>query len=754
MFDGDLPAPATATTNAAPTPAPRGDLTQSPVTRRKKPEGAAYNAAELAEMKLPGYPGTERGIQMRAETENWPSQPRMTGSIGRRGVEYPLKSLPAALREMIIGRLTREIAPSVAEKAVAALDVAPAELADWQRDTRDARAAICAEAERLSITMGRGLKAACERIAAMLQAGEATADMAALARRANHKAGGETTRTLSARTIERWLQARAAGGVNALAPKNGGPQAVEPGWLPALLSLYRAPQKRTLKACLRDLPLHWTPTKGEKYPSETCAREWLGRMSAQSRNKGRMGPRALLALQAFKRRDTSMLAPLDVVMADGHTFRAMVAHPVTGKPFQPEVMAVIDAATRKVVGWSAGIAESTTVVMDGIRHAVVTHGVPSILYTDNGSGFVNEAVSDEITGFYARIGMTHERAQAYRAQARGLIERPNATLWRASARKLHSYCGRDMDREAGRIVARKIEKDIKGRGASPVMLGWDEFLAWLGGEVAAYNARPHRSLPIVAQGDKGAKRHMTPDEAWIAKTAEHHRLGWNLTTVSADEAADLFRPHLRRVCRRGEVKLPWGVYFAAALAPFHGEEVLVAYEVQDGSQVWVKNLDGRLICTAARGGNVTPFMPADKVSHARIKRAEGQAKRLAGKLADIREEAFGAGMITVTPMGAPALPVLELTAEEVEAADAEIAKLEARQKPQAPDGDERPNFGDDAAWAAWLLAAPHRATAADCAHLADLLNHRATRDWWRAEGLDLDALEEIAAQNQGIKAYA
>jgi putative transposase len=746
MFDGDLPA--RAATEAASIPAPRGDLTQSPVARRKKPEGAAYNAAELAEMKLPGYPTARESMQRRATRENWPSRPRF--SVGG-GAEYPLKTLPAALRDLIIRRLAREIAPSVTEKAVAAQEVAPSELADWQRVIRDARAAICAEAERLAATMGRGLKAACERIAAAVQAGEATADMAALACRANHKAGGETTRTLSARTIERWLQARAAGGVNALAPKNGGPQAVEPGWLPALLSLYRAPQKRTLKACLRDLPEHWTPAAGEKYPSETCAREWMGRMSAQSRNKGRMGPRALLALQAFKRRDASMLAPLDVVMADGHTFRAMVAHPITGKPFQPEVMAVIDAATRKVVGWSAGIAESTTVVIDGIRHAVTTHGVPAILYTDNGSGFVNEAVSDEITGFYARIGMTHKKAQAYRAQARGLIERPNATIWRASAKKLPSYCGRDMDREAGRTVARKIEADIKERGASPVMLGWDEFLVWLGCEVAAYNARPHRSLPKTAQGDKGAKRHMTPDEAWTAKVAEHRAQGWDLTAVSADEAADLFRPHLRRVCRRGEIKLPWGVYFAAALAPFHGEEVLVAYEVQDGSQVWVKNLDGRLICTAARGGNVTPFMPADMVSHARIKRVEGQAKRLAGKLADIREEAFGAGMIAIAPTEGP---VLELTAEEIEAADAEIAKLSARQKPQEPEGDERPNFGDDAAWAAWLLAAPHRATPADCAHLAGLLNHRATRDWWRAEGLDLDALDEIAAQNQGIKAYA
>jgi putative transposase len=58
------------------------------------------------------------------------------------------------------------------------------------------------------------------------------------------------------------------------------------------------------------------------------------------------------ALLPHKRRDTSHLKPLDLWLVDGHTFKAKVRHPDHGAPFAPELTAVIDAATRKICGWS------------------------------------------------------------------------------------------------------------------------------------------------------------------------------------------------------------------------------------------------------------------------------------------------------------------------------------------------------------------------------------------------------------------
>ena len=58
---------------------------------------------------------------------------------------------------------------------------------------------------------------------------------------------------------------------------------------------------------------------------------------------------------ALRKRDTSNYKPLGV--CDGHSFKAKVAHPAHGRPFKPEICAIIDAATRVVVGWSTGLTE-------------------------------------------------------------------------------------------------------------------------------------------------------------------------------------------------------------------------------------------------------------------------------------------------------------------------------------------------------------------------------------------------------------
>lgn len=61
----------------------------------------------------------------------------------------------------------------------------------------------------------------------------------------------------------------------------------------------------------------------------------------------------LKARLGFTRRTTEGMEPGTVYTADGKTFDASVAHPVSGRPFRPEITTVIDVATRRVVGWAA-----------------------------------------------------------------------------------------------------------------------------------------------------------------------------------------------------------------------------------------------------------------------------------------------------------------------------------------------------------------------------------------------------------------
>ncbi len=711
--------------------------------------------------------------------DGWPFRRREAQGGGK---EYPILGWPAPLRDALMEAVKKGVAPirallEIADEAptqtvavtsasahavpATAPPAEPAKLADWQRRTRDARAAVLAEVDRLQALGGKSVTGAVALVVEGARIGELSPALLSLVPAANARSRkGEGNRTLSVETVLRWHRARAAHGVAGLVPRESKPATPVPAWMAPLLALHRRPQHPSLSACLEELPQHLPA--GVTAPTETTARRWMSKLSIQERSKGRLGPRAMLALKGFIRRDTSMLEPMDVVVADGHTFRARGAHPMHGKPFQPEVMAVMDAATRYAFGWSAGLSESTHVVMDGLRHGVSQLGLFAILYTDNGSGFVNEATSDELTGFYGRLGCVHEKAQPGRAQARGLIERPNQSLWRRSAKKQTSYVGRDMDREAARRIDKLTEADIKEAGRSDLLPSWQEMLDFIGAEVEAYNNRPHRSLPKIRDPQTLTMRHMSPAEclqSWRDK-------GWQPMLLDPAEMDDLFRPYERRKAIRGEVSLPWGRYYHRDLVAHHGDGVLVGYDIHDGSRVWVRSEDGRLICVAQRNANVQPYMPTTKVEHSRNVRAKGRARILTNHLRAVELERVGPGR------------VLDLTAEPTpemrEVAEAEFLRLSGPSEPAlggpvsdaahpaahpaiapaAPqdaaqaDPDARPKFIDDTSWARWLSTHPARATEQDAQLLRSELRRHEFRLMLEMEGVDLSALRAIADQSK------
>ena len=51
-----------------------------------------YSARQIAEMRLPGMPGTRRGVNARVLSESWPYCLRPSGRGG--GKVYPLEALP------------------------------------------------------------------------------------------------------------------------------------------------------------------------------------------------------------------------------------------------------------------------------------------------------------------------------------------------------------------------------------------------------------------------------------------------------------------------------------------------------------------------------------------------------------------------------------------------------------------------------------------------------------------------------------
>jgi putative transposase len=199
-----------------------------------------------------------------------------------------------------------------------------------------------------------------------------------------------------------------------------------------------------------------------------------------------------------------------------------------------------------------------------------------------------------------------------------------------------------MDHTTEYKTARLVDSQIKKAGKAELLPSWPQFLDLCRQAVERYNHSPHSALPKVVD-ESGRRRHMTPMEAW----AGHLARGWVPPTMSQVELDDCFRPRLQVTTRRGLVRLFGNVYFHKELEHHGGEQVFVEYAVQDGSRVWVRDGQERLICIAGFEANKSAMFPVSAVEKAA---ADREARRLAvvdRKREEIIEERRG--VIDYTP---------------------------------------------------------------------------------------------------------
>lgn len=614
-----------------------------------------YSCAELAAMKLPGYPATERGIRDRVKKDNWLSR-KVDGKGGKDGIrtEYqPPVSIMALIREQVMHKLVTAESSEVEhinqelEKVQEEL-ARPGDLKNWQRDAAQARLAICREIQRLEKAGGKE-KAICKiiELAKNRQLPERLQEAAEIA---NAKKGKK--RALSRTSIYRWLgKINTDGSAFAeLAPKGREPKEL-PKWGIHLVKLYGQPQKPTLASCVEKLPSE-LPESVEA-PSYSACRRFIEKMSNVDQHRGRMGSREIKAILPFVRRDTSDLWPTDIYTSDGHTFDAEVAHPSHGRAFRPEITTVLDISTRKAVGWSAGLAESTWTVADALRHACTTCGIPSMFYVDKGAGFTNDFLKNEVTGLAERLGFELTHSIPYNSQARGIIERVQQTIWVKAAKLLPTYMGKDMDPQAKQTAFKITRKDIQISGTSRLLIEWPDFLKFCQQQIDDYNNRPHKSLPKI-RDEIGKKRHQTPNEAWAQAVNE----GFETVEVESWEKEDLFRPYKTCKIIRGEIKLFGNRYFHHDLEDYNGDMANVGYDIHDASRVWVRDKESRLICIAEFEGNSRSYFPESVVEQARYKRAAAKIKRAETRIEEAQAELDPPNLIEHQP--AEQLPTIEI----------------------------------------------------------------------------------------------
>lgn len=700
------------------------------------------SAAEIAEagerLKIKAMPWSKKGVQDTINREEWFSSPlarKRGGKEGGGGFEYHISLLPNELQSAIHAEATRELVV-VSQQAKKSQEIArreklsTANLTARQRDVMNARSAILSAIDMYQISNGLSQRQAIQAFVANPEALDVSEKMLIVANDRNESPD------VSLRTIQRWFATRDAVGVGALAPLPTKEKQDVPSWFWQFLRFYAQPQKPCLTDALEKfkdaLPAHIMP------PNYDQVRRLMARLGNVEKHRGREGSLTLKSRMAYTLRSTDELLPGCVYTADGKTFDAEIAHPIHGQPFRPEITSIVDVATRRCVGFSFGLAENTIGVVDALRFACEHHGIPAIFYVDRGPGFKNDVLDNQLTGVTERLGITKLHSLPQNSQARGIIERFNGSVWNPLAKEYETYIGEEMDRQARQRSFKATRKDIKLTGTSNRLPSWQEFMSACVNAIAAYNAKPHSSLP----------GKMSPNQYW-----EYHvSTGFEIVPVLEHEKNDLFRPYVRRKVSRAMVEWLTNTYFHMDLEEFHGEYVLVGYDIHDASKVWVREIDrrsgeelmGRLICVAIFAGNEERYIPLTMERAALEKRANARARRLNDHLAEVEAELSVGRFLEASAQ--PVMSPIDLTPEPIPAAPILVVDNDQENFKPASGAVEPPRrrtFASDVELAAWALENPDQLTSNHVRVLRGCLERPAAIELFRLSGIDLDALRNL-----------
>lgn len=605
---------------------------------------ADRRASRALARALEGLPWNGHHLQVRL----------LQGRRGRGGKTYEVNvhSLPSHLHARWMAQREGQGQPGHGTQlALLVSDGKSHEETEHTRAVRDARQAVRTAVLRLQEQAGCSLKRAVVTFLTQAQAGRLESDVASavlcMARDGRGRKGAVHAAGFpSERSLFRWLAAED------LTPKKPQRDMQAKPWMWVAAELFARPQKPTLKWVHEQLAANWNTAWGESISYDTLARFFREKYSKLDAMKGRHHGSRLRSHLRYQHRTADGLEPFVEVHADGWTTHFTAPHPVTGEFVTYEVWHFHDLATRYVTPPAIGQSESSEVILKGLENCIRFGGVPAVWQTDSTGSVKNRNVEfDPISSLSTRAGVSIVHPQEVgNSQANGICENYNTYLDR-EARELATYQGAGMDALIHKRVKKLTEKMVKAaragnlserdllkrqaqvQGKGIVFGSYEEAVAWINGKVRKSNNTPHSSLPKIKDPASGRMVHMTPQQAVDAA----REAGWQ--PVAMDEASliDLFRPHVRKTVTRETVSPFNGQrYYHSTLGDFNGQEVMVAIDTMDGSRVWVKDLEGRMLCEATFM-EASGYRSLSYYEYALEKRANAQIRRKVQQIDQIEQ---------------------------------------------------------------------------------------------------------------------
>ena len=248
---------------------------------------------------------------------------------------------------------------------------------DAQRLTDGARQQLLQFAERYPGSMA----AACSYLSSGYANGTLSDALKQAIEQCNDRVNAERQGKVSVSTLAKWKQLKKTTGHCVPAKTRQKTDWKSVWWMPLFLACYRKPQKPHITEAYQEFEQDWLRQGFDTadMPSYGSVNTLLMRVPRITRETGRRTGAELAALKSFIRRDWGSTSN-EVWVGDGHTFKAKVRHPETGRAFASEVTVIVDAASTYMVGWAFSLSENQIAVSEALGQGMLKNGQPIIYY--------------------------------------------------------------------------------------------------------------------------------------------------------------------------------------------------------------------------------------------------------------------------------------------------------------------------------------------------------------------------------------
>jgi putative transposase len=582
------------------------------------------SAAEIAALKLPGLPTTERGVQLLAQRRDWTGR----GRDGRGGgVEYPLDALPAEARLAYVVRHVAAIDVPAPIARDAACEPDAAALNARAIESRDARLAILGLADRVAAQATIGRTRADRHFCDLYNGAQLTiADWI--------KA---QVRTVTPRTLERWRALQRKGRSSRLAVDRAASRKGS-----GVLDRANGGEVRTyILALLAKQPQltahHLRTLLADRYPNGLTLGE-----AAVALPPIRTFQHALKGWRKTYRNELTSLRDPDRFKSTVR-FAAKVARPaerlnqlwqIDASPADVlttegrlSLYVCEDIYSRRLVALVTRTPRSAAVGLT-LRKAMLDWGVPEAVKTDNGSDFV----SHETYRLFAALGIEHLTARPFAPEQKGHVERAIGTLQRGLMRTLPGFVGHSVaDRK--QIEGRKAFAQRLGEtpdDAFAVELSPTDLQARVDDWCAdVYGNAPHAGLQGLSPSQVAASA------AGAIRTVDLRALDVLLAPVAGKDG-------IRTATKLG-IRIGGAHYIAGFLEV--GAEVLVRMDPADEGRAYVFERDGLTFLGEALCPDLAGIDPAAAITAVRAE----QKRRIDEALAAVRPAARRIRAIDIAP---------------------------------------------------------------------------------------------------------